>query len=175
MVQWRRVVGYEGSFYEVSSTGLVRSMDRTVDTRPGVPTHMKGRVIKPSITPQGYRRVQLCREGLKRYRFVHRLVADAFIGPRPRGLIVRHIDGNPGNNHADNLMYGTHSENVLDSVDHGTHYEASKTHCDRGHEYSPENTRYIVRDGKRECITCRRASNRRASARYAAKRRGGVA
>ena len=36
---------------------------------------------------------------------VHRLVATAFLGPCPPGLVVRHLDNNTTNNHVDNLAY----------------------------------------------------------------------
>ena len=42
------------------------------------------------------------------------LVAFAFIGPRPDGNVVRHLDGNKDNNRADNLAYGTHQDNADD-------------------------------------------------------------
>lgn len=51
---------------------------------------------------------------------VHSLVAEAFIGPRPPGLIVCHKDGNPKNNNVDNLYYGTTKQNSADSIRHGT-------------------------------------------------------
>ncbi len=43
---------------------------------------------------------------------VHHLVADAFIGPRPEGMQINHIDGNRNNNRKENLEYCTHSENT---------------------------------------------------------------
>lgn len=51
---------------------------------------------------------------------VHHLVAEAFIGPRPENLEIRHLDGNRQNNRVDNLAYGTKSENCADSAKHGT-------------------------------------------------------
>lgn len=42
---------------------------------------------------------------------VHRLVAEAFLGKRPNGLVVDHIDRNKQNNHYTNLRYVTLSEN----------------------------------------------------------------
>lgn len=45
---------------------------------------------------------------------VHQLVARTFHGPHPKGQEVRHLDGNPRNNRADNLAYGTRTENILD-------------------------------------------------------------
>jgi hypothetical protein len=46
---------------------------------------------------------------------VHRLVAAAFIGPRPAGYEVNHKDGNPSHNAVSNLEYTTPSENVRHS------------------------------------------------------------
>lgn len=47
-----------------------------------------------------------------RSHYVHRLVAAAFHGPCPKGLVVDHIDENRLNNHANNLRYITSCENV---------------------------------------------------------------
>ena len=47
-------------------------------------------------------------------RPVHQLVALTFIGPRPDGLDILHINGNPIDNRVENLMYGTRTENILD-------------------------------------------------------------
>ena len=53
--------------------------------------------------------------------YVHQMVAEAFIGPKPLGLEVRHLDGNRLNNHSCNLAYGTRRQNMLDAMKHGTH------------------------------------------------------
>lgn len=42
---------------------------------------------------------------------VHRLVALAFLGERPEGMVIDHIDRNKSNNHFTNLRYATLSEN----------------------------------------------------------------
>ncbi len=48
---------------------------------------------------------------------VHRLVCEAFL-PNPHGKrCVNHKDGNPFNNHIDNLEWCTHSENSRHSID----------------------------------------------------------
>lgn len=51
---------------------------------------------------------------------VHHLVALAFIGPRPKGMVIRHRDGDPSNNRVDNLLYGTQQDNMADALRHGT-------------------------------------------------------
>lgn len=44
----------------------------------------------------------------------HVLVAELFISPRPKGLVVRHLNGDRTDNHFSNLAYGTHKENIDD-------------------------------------------------------------
>lgn len=43
---------------------------------------------------------------------VHQLIAHAFLGPRPEGADVDHINGNPSDNRPENLRYMTHSDNL---------------------------------------------------------------
>jgi len=106
---WRPVQGFP---YEVSDLGRVR---RSVgDGRNAVAGH----VLSPNNIG-GYRQVSLLREGRTHYRKVHHLVAEAFIGPRPPGAQIRHLDGNPGNNVPANLRWGTAAENSADRVAHG--------------------------------------------------------
>lgn len=89
----------------VSNLGRVKSMI------------LGGRVLNGHIDKDGYRRVRL--DG--RQERVHRLVCEAYHGPPPEGFEVCHSDGSRTNNRADNLRWGSKSENVRDSVAHGTH------------------------------------------------------
>lgn len=143
--QWRPVVGYEG-LYEVSDLGRVRSLPRYGTI---------GKLLKPGTAKRGgYLYVNLCRDGRPLNRTIHVLVAEAFLGPRPEGFDVRHLDGNRLNCARANLAYGTRSENNLDAVRHGTHNKASKTCCPKGHPYDKANTRVYA--GRRFCRTCDR-------------------
>lgn len=113
-----------------------------------------GRKLRPYTGDRtGHLRVDI--NGTRHY--VHQLVAELHIGAGKPGQEVRHLDGNPANNHVSNLAWGTRSENVLDAVRHGTYRNANaeKTHCPQGHEYTALNT-YTCPRGKRRCRTCRK-------------------
>lgn len=127
-----------------------------VITREGKITNtFTGKSLNPyQGSRAGHLRVEL--PGRDR-RYVHVLVAESFIGPKPEGLEVRHLNGNPEDNRVENLAYGTRSENVLDSVKHGTYRNANseKTQCPRGHEYDRTNT-YLTSRGTRQCRACKK-------------------
>lgn len=48
------------------------------------------------------------------------MVLDAFVGPRPPGLVCCHWDGIPANNHLENLRWDTYKSNCDDMLRHGT-------------------------------------------------------
>lgn len=116
---WKDIPGYEG-YFQASTLGRIRSIDRIEKclNRSNNGYHYrkyKGKILKLCNSSRGdYLQVNICRAGKQRFITVHSLVALAFLGPRPKGLDVRHIDGNPKNNRPDNLSYGTRSENLLD-------------------------------------------------------------
>lgn len=108
--QWRPVVGYEG-YYSVSDQGRVRRECRVEGRGWGRNTH-PGRILKPSIGTRGRLVVVLYKRGTKRrIAFTYTLVAEAFIGPRPPGLEINHINGHL-DNRACALEYVTRLENM---------------------------------------------------------------
>lgn len=153
---WKPVVGYEGS-YEVSNLGRVKRTRPAQGTRPG-------HILSPVVGKKGYLQVKLLRKVVR----VHRIVAKAFLGESDLPM-VRHLDGNPANNSAENLAWGTSQDNTDDRVRHGrTTYAGPAvlpSHCKWGHEYTPENTRYEVKKNcqrpARRCRECARNENRR--------------
>ena len=159
--RWKPVKGYEG-IYEVSDHGRVRSLDRTITYSDGRVCRRKGKVLSAGLSKRGgYPLVSLYTQGKNQSHYVHSLVAETFIGPRPEGTEVCHNDGNPTNNHVGNLYYGTSSDNELDKVRHGTHYNAAKMHCPLGHELFAENIPpSIAKLGRRQCRACARARTR---------------
>ncbi len=122
---WRDVPGYEGK-YQVSNLGRVRSLDRRVRCAHNATRTIKGRVLKPSGSKYNPHLTVVLGHG-KNGSLVHQLVAAAFLGPHPKGQEVRHLDGNPLNNRADNLAYGTRTENILDVLRIGKTWRGSIT------------------------------------------------
>lgn len=98
---WRDVRGYEGA-YQVSDRGRVRSLPRTAASgRPVGGAYLNGSTANRG----GRRQVGLVRDGKRSYRYVARLVAEAFV-PNPDGLrSVRHKNGDQLDDRAENLEW----------------------------------------------------------------------
>ena len=103
-VEWRTVAGTNG-MYEVSNTGLVRS--RYNNRHIGADFVEK----KQTLVGRGYMVVSIAGRGRT---FVHALVLEAFVGPKPEGCECRHIDNRPWNNVVGNLRWGSSAENKAD-------------------------------------------------------------
>lgn len=163
-IEWRPIAGFEG-YYEVSSDGQVRSVDRYIPhPRNGV-MHMMNRLGRTkALRPNdlGYLCVHLYRDGKLTVKKVSHLVAAAFIGPKPTpGLFLCHNNGTKADNRVENLRWDTPSANNLDSVRHGTHGMARKTHCKRGHPFDEIHSVTDPATGHRKCKTCQTMTRRR--------------
>lgn len=153
--EWRPVVGAEGK-YSVSSLGRVRSEKRDTLCRDGATRHRHEKILKLFPDGGGYLQAGVSyKTGLER-RKVHHLVTEAFIGPRPKGYEVRHLNGVNTDNRFCNLAYGTHSENVVDTIDHGTNVNSSKGSCLKGHIFSEHNTYVSIQANGRPRRQCRK-------------------
>lgn len=93
---WKPIPGEE--HYEVSNLGRVKSLRRNLILRP--------------YAANTYRKVRLS----NRREYVHRLVAEAFLGGIPKGMEVNHIDFDKTNNRLENLEIVTRSQNIRHSV-----------------------------------------------------------
>jgi hypothetical protein len=129
---WRPVLGCEG-FYEVSTRGRVRSLDRLVFCPRGKWwRRFPGMILKPTMRC-GRNTVSLVVLGKGRYVRVYVLVLESFVGPRPKGLIACHRDDNPANDNLYNLRWGTYKSNSADTERNGhamlgeRHWGASTT------------------------------------------------
>lgn len=161
MTIWVRIPEAPG--YEASVEGNIRSSTRDVTDSLGRTRTYQGVQLAEAVNPMtGYRQVGVHLSGRQVTRTVHSLVANAFLGPRPDGEEVRHLNGDQSDNRPANLAWGTPLQNKADQRRHGTHHNTAKTHCPAGHPYSAENTYWSPRGGRqcRTCIAARRGAKR---------------
>lgn len=104
--EWVNIKDYNN--YQVSSLGRVRNKR----------TH---KILKPAVNSYGYHRVNLYNTQGMKSKFVHRLVAEAFISNYEHKQEINHIDEDKSNNHVSNLEWSTRTENI----NHGTRNERS--------------------------------------------------
>lgn len=98
---WKDILGYEG-LYQVSNLGNVRSLNYR---RSG-----KTKLLKQG-TDNGYKRVELSKNGKKKKYWVHRLVAISFISNPNNYKEVNHKDEDKSNNNVNNLEWCTREYN----------------------------------------------------------------
>lgn len=122
---WKAINGYSG--YEISNMGRVRSYRNNhggVCKRP-----------QRFLTPSGkrYFSVSLVKEQGKGSDtiLVHKLIAEAFIGPRPVGAVICHNNGDRYDNRASNLRYDTPFGNMLDATRHGQSMAGQKSYTSK--------------------------------------------
>jgi hypothetical protein len=83
--------------------------------------------LSPRRIGAGYLAIDSKEQGKKRTHYVHRLVAEAFIGRPTDCNEVNHLDGDKGNNHVSNLEWTTHSGNLQHAVKTGLHGKTALT------------------------------------------------
>ena len=100
--EWRDIVGYE-RLYQVSNTGKVKSLNYK---KTG-----KEKILKLQTDKNGYLFVGITKNGKRKYKKTHRLVAEAFLD-NPNNLPqVNHKDENKENNCITNLEWCTNEYN----------------------------------------------------------------
>jgi hypothetical protein len=129
--RWRVVSGFAG--YSVSNFGRVRN-DQT------------GKMLSPS-TCDGYKRVALHNQGVRKVCRVHRLVVQEFIGMIPEGMEVEHVDRNRANCHVSNLRIVSRSENNRNCSKYGKHVAEWLDELPEGSEPLTKIRNYELADG----------------------------
>lgn len=112
------VNGYIG-YYAVTDQGDVYSIHRTIKLSTGHSRHVLGRRLSPQKNSDGYFTVTLSKNDVTSKKYIHRLVAEAFIENPDNLPEVNHLDGNKQNNNASNLAWVTHQQNVQHCYDIG--------------------------------------------------------
>lgn len=111
--------------YRIREDGLLETNWRTGAHYPGMSCKNKWKLLNKKHREDGYIPVCLrAADGPQRRTYMHRLVAETFIGPPPfPKACVRHLDGNSKNNIPSNLAWGTYKENENDKIKHGTYHK----------------------------------------------------
>jgi len=122
--EWRDVLGWEG-LYEVSNMGRVRCLPRN---------GRQARIVKPYLNRKDYPRLMVSlingrrkHGGREEFPTVHRIVLEAFVGPRPPGMEACHYNGDACDNRLANLRWDTKMGNVADRRRH----EAERAYVDQ--------------------------------------------
>ncbi len=98
--------------------------------------------LKPILMEIGYHSVALSLgAGIVKRHYVHRLVAEAFIGPIPSDMVVDHVNHDKTDNRLENLRLVSRKENGAAWVKTGSRVSPNSKsmpslHCKKGHTYS---------------------------------------
>ena len=104
---WKDIVGYEG-LYQVSNLGRVKSLKRKVYAGRNRMRWQYERILSNNKTNgNGYIVVSLNKESKSKNKYVHRLVAEAFLENPNNYKYINHKDQNTFNNNANNLEFCT--------------------------------------------------------------------
>lgn len=132
---WKDIKNYEG-IYQVSNTGKVKRLACITTMRNQVTSweqKLPEYIFSPCLDSKGYPQVLLTMGSEKRVARVHRLVAEAFLeepsaqlkkeceNASVKYVLINHKDGNPENNHINNLEWCSPRYNCDYCVKIGTH------------------------------------------------------
>jgi hypothetical protein len=106
---WKELVGYAGKF-QVSNLGNVCNINNRFE-RKVLPTRVDRR------ERGGYLTVRLFYNGKTEIKYIHRLVATAFVPNHMDKPFVNHRNGNKLDNRPKNLEWVTHAENIQHAHD----------------------------------------------------------
>ena len=114
---WKPIKGFE-ELYEISSLGRVKSVARPMHLPiKGAYYTSREKIMSPArIGADGYEFVYLRKDGKTHRHYVHRLVADNFLGDMKNGNVVNHINGIKYDNRVENLEWCDQSHNMKHAI-----------------------------------------------------------
>lgn len=110
--------GEEIKYIKGTTDYYISNFGRAFTVRPTKRWGMSLRVLRHRDHPSGYQYLGIyvdtpSGEVERKWLRVHRCVAEAFIGPVKRNMVVNHKDHNKANNHVDNLEIITQKNNMI--------------------------------------------------------------
>jgi len=148
---WKDIKDYEG-FYQISNFGRIKSLQRYKQN------HSKLQLVPEKIisvhkqyrkNDNEYLNVVLNKNSKEKNKFVHRLVAQAFLENYDEKLQVNHKNGIKYDNRVENLEMVTQSENIRHSID----VLKRKTNGKAILQYDLENN--FIREYESACVASR--------------------
>lgn len=137
--EYKTVAGF--SAYRVGTDGSCWSMRR------GEWERLSGSIEYCGDSRTPYRKVKLSQGGRSRREFIHTLVLETFIGPRPAGTQARHLNGRSLDNSVGNLAWGTSKDNHEDMKRLGRKPMGSSHYASRLTEESVAEARRLRAEG----------------------------
>lgn len=129
--EWRPIQGYEG-LYEVSDWGRVKRLEKSyVERNNRKAVHiLEEKILKLAKFKKGYLYITLTKNGERKTKAIHRLVAETFL-PNPNNYnVIHHINHNPQNNILENLEW-------MKKEDHDKIHSEKKSESYKGKHNSP--------------------------------------
>lgn len=145
MIDYRTVSGFPA--YRIGRDGTCQTLwrRRTIGT--------EWRDYRAVKLKNGYMRISLCDgTGTKKQVYVHSLVLELFVGPRPDGADACHSNGNPLDNRVENLRWDSRKENLKDRERHGTVNRGSRNGQSRLSEGDVASIRTMIAAGERTSV-----------------------
>lgn len=112
MSEWRDIPGYDG-MYQVSRDGMIRSWRKPFagEVRADKPRMMAayvrgGKRYGTNHTGRRYC-VNLVKDGKRIERTISGIMAEVWLGGRPKGLVAYHKNGDVGDNSVENIVFVT--------------------------------------------------------------------
>lgn len=120
MEAWKDIKGHSHK-YQISNYGNVKikgNLTQRLNMGKMRDYYQKEKIMSPNDNGCGYLKVCIFTDtGEKSERYIHRLVAEAFLD-NPNDLPqVNHKDGNKQNNHIHNLEWVSRSENIIHAIE----------------------------------------------------------
>jgi hypothetical protein len=120
---WKPVLGVKGNlydgYYEISNLGRVKMLPRILRYSKGLRVSKEKIVI--GSNSHGYKVVSFKKDGIKTMKFIHSLVAVAFVDNLnpDKFRIVNHLNSDRADNRAENLEWCDHSRNAKHAIEAG--------------------------------------------------------